>query len=147
VLSRSADTLGWRDGEPGGGKSAGVVKGKRRGLGTLESEVLAALWAAERPLTVSEVVAVIGSDLAPNTVHTTLVRLHGKGAVERRLVGRAHEYSAVMDKADLVARKMRGILDQGSDSRSVLRSFVDKLTPEEESTLSEILSKARNDEH
>lgn len=122
------------------------LKGKRRELGGLESEVLAALWSAGAPLTVNDVVSALGSDLALNTVHTTLVRLHAKGAVVRNLVGRAHVYSAVMDNADLAARKMRGVLDQGTDSVSVLRSFVGTLTPAEEAALTELLSRSRETE-
>ena len=51
----------------------------RRAKGSLESEVLAALWAAERPLTAGDVAAALDGDLAYTTVQTILVRLHGKG--------------------------------------------------------------------
>ena len=64
---------------------------KRRASGSLESEVLAALWAAERPLTTAEVAEALDSGLAYTTVQTILARLHDKGgdraAVLTRFVG------------------------------------------------------------
>ena len=47
---------------------------RRRASGSLESEVLAALWAADKPLTAGEVVDTLGGDLAYNTVQTILTR-------------------------------------------------------------------------
>ena len=44
----------------------------RRASGGLESEVLATLWAAGRPLTAGDVVEALGGDLAYNTVLTIL---------------------------------------------------------------------------
>jgi hypothetical protein len=41
--------------------------------------------------------------------------LHGKGAVHRGQVGRAHAYVPVLDNAGLAANRMRALLDRGGD--------------------------------
>ncbi len=112
---------------------------KGRAAGSLESEVLATLWTAERPLTAGDVAVALGSDLAYNTVQTILVRLHSKGAVRRELLGRAHAYSPVLDEAGLAAQRMRAMLDRGGDHAAVLTRFLGSLTPEDESTLAGLL--------
>jgi predicted transcriptional regulator len=109
----------------------------------LESEVLAALWAADKPLTPAEVAANLGDDLAYNTVQTILTRLHAKGAVHREQAGRAHAYTPVLDDAGLAANRMRAMLDKGSDKAAVLSRFLGTLTPEEESTLAGLLKRPK----
>jgi predicted transcriptional regulator len=115
----------------------------RRAKGTLESEVLAALWAADRPLTAGEVADAVGGGLAHTTVQTILVRLQKKGAVGRELVGRAHVYSPVLDDAGLAAERMRAMLDRGTDHAAVLSRFLHALSPEDEATVAELLSRSR----
>ena len=61
---------------------------KRRARGELESEVMAALWAADRPLTPADVQVVLGGGLAYNTVQTILIRLLEKDLVRRDVRGR-----------------------------------------------------------
>ena len=112
---------------------------KRRAAGGLESEVLATLWAAEHPLTTSEVVAALGDGLAYTTVQTILTRLHAKGAVRREPAGRAHAYAPVLDDAGLAAQRMHAMLDKGGDDAAVLTRFIGTLSPEQESTLTELL--------
>lgn len=113
---------------------------RRRTSGSLESEVLAALWAAPTALTTAEVVEALDSGLAYTTVQTILTRLHGKGAVERRQVGRAHAYSPVLDEAGLTASRMHAMLDRGGDHTAVLSRFVGTLSREEEATLAALLN-------
>jgi predicted transcriptional regulator len=117
----------------------------RRAKGSLESEVLAALWTAERPLTVGAVVEMLGDHLAYTTVQTILTRLHGKGAVCRELAGRAHVYTPVLDDAGLAASRMQAMLDKGGDHAAVLARFLRTLTAEDEATLAELLNRARAD--
>lgn len=116
----------------------------RRARGSLESEVLAALWAADRPLTVGELAGVLGGGLAHTTVQTILVRLHGKGAVYRELIGRAHSYTPVLDDAGLAADRMRAVLDKGPDHAAVLSRFLHALDPEDEATLVRLLGRHRS---
>jgi predicted transcriptional regulator len=111
----------------------------RREPGELEAEVLAALWAADAPLTAGEVVDALGDGLAYNTVQTILTRLHQKGAVRRELAGRAHAYTPVLDEAGLAARRMRAMLDRGGDHAAILTRFVGTLSPDEERTLTQLL--------
>ena len=118
----------------------------RRTSGTLESEVLAALWSAPTALTTVEVVETLNSGLAYTTVQTILTRLHAKGAVERRAAGRAHAYSPVLDQAGLAAARMHAMLDRGGDHAAVLSRFLGTLSPEEEATLAALLRSSATDE-
>jgi predicted transcriptional regulator len=113
---------------------------RRRESGGLESEVLATLWSADKPLTAGDVALALGDDLAYTTVQTILARLHAKGAVHREQVGRAHAYRPVLDKAGLAANRMRAMLDRGGDHAAVLTRFIGTLTPDEEATLAQLLS-------
>ena len=112
---------------------------KRRAAGGLESEVLAALWSVQRPLTAGEVAEALDLGLAYNTVQTILSRLHAKGAVHRELAGRAYAYTPVLDEPGLAANRMRAMLDRGGDHAAVLTRFVHTLTAEEEATLAALL--------
>jgi predicted transcriptional regulator len=118
---------------------------KRRASGSLESEVLAALWASDRPLTTGEVVDALGGGLAYNTVQTILTRLHAKGAVQREQAGRAHAYTPVLDDAGLAATRMRAMLDRGGDHAAVLARFLGTLSPQEEATLARLIAQHRVD--
>ncbi len=115
----------------------------RRAKGSLESEVLAALWAADGPLTAGDVADTLEGDLAYTTVQTILTRLHGKGAVRRELTGRAHAYTPVLDDAGLAADRMRAMLEKGADHAAVLTRFLRTLTPEDEATLAGLLDQQR----
>lgn len=112
----------------------------RRGPGELESEVLAALWAAEVPLTPTQVLHELGGDLAYKTVHTILTRLQDKGLIHRvRHAGRS-AYTPAKDSAQNAADRMRLALNSGKDRRAVLQRFVSGLTPAEERALRALLA-------
>lgn len=119
--------------------------GRRRGA--LEQEVLSCLAAAGRPLTVTDVLADLGSDLAYTTVLTALSRLHAKGALRREPSGRAFAYSLPEDPAavgaSVTARRMSRLLDSGPDRAGVLARFVADLGPEDERLLTELLADGR----
>jgi predicted transcriptional regulator len=116
---------------------------KRRRKGALESEVMATLWAADRPMTAGEVALSLEGALAYTTVQTILSRLLAKGAVVREQAGRAHAYSAVLDGSGIAASRMRAELDGSDDRASVLSRFLQDLSPEDETTLSELLAERR----
>jgi predicted transcriptional regulator len=116
---------------------------ERRASGDLESEVLAALWAADRPLTAGDVAEAVDSNLAYNTVQTILTRLYAKGAVTREQAGRAHAYTPVLDDAGMLAHRMRAVLDTGADHAAVLTHFIGTLTPDEASVLARVLTDKR----
>ncbi|MEV6849409.1 BlaI/MecI/CopY family transcriptional regulator [Actinoplanes sp. NPDC051411] len=111
----------------------------RRGRGELESDVMAALWAAEGPMTAAGVQAVLGDGLAYNTVQTILIRLLEKGVVRRAPAGRGHAYWPVQDAATTAAGRMRAALDGRPDRRAVLQQFAAGLDPVDASVLRELL--------
>jgi predicted transcriptional regulator len=120
----------------------GAVTSRPRGA--LESEVLACLAAAGRPLTPGDVLAGLGGQLAYTTIMTTLTRLHAKGAVSRRAAGRgfAYELSGGPDgaEASMTAHRMLQLLQGGHDRAGVLTRFVADLSPEDEELLSALLA-------
>ena len=116
----------------------------RRAKGGLESEVLAALWAADRPLTTGEVVESLGGNLAYTTVQTILSRLHAKDAVRRQPSGRAHAYTPVLDDAGLAASRMQAMLDRGGDRAAVLARFLGTLSAEDEAMLVTLLRRGKS---
>lgn len=118
----------------------------RRAKGSLESEVLAALWAADAPQTAADIADALGAGLAYNTVQTILTRLYAKGAVHRELSGRAHAYTPVLDNAGLAAHRMQAMLDKGGDHAAVLSRFLRTLTPEDEATLAALLAERGDDD-
>jgi predicted transcriptional regulator len=115
----------------------------RRPAGALEAEVLAALWAADRPLTPADVNEEMGGDLAYTTVMTTLARLHEKGAVKRQKIGRAFAYTPLLDESGIAAARMRDLLESGEDREAVLARFVGSLSEEEEELLTLLLGEIR----
>lgn len=117
----------------------------RRAKGSLESEVLAALWAADGPLTPGDVADTIDAELAYTTVQTILGRLHAKGAVAREQAGRAFAYTPVLDDAGLAADRMQAMLDKGGDHVAVLRRFLHTLSTEDETALADLLGRQQRE--
>ncbi len=115
------------------------MAGVRRSAGQLEAEILGALWAADRPLTPSEVQARIGGGLAYNTVHTILKRLWDKGQVIRDAEGRRGAYRPVADATEHAARTMHEALRGERDREAVLQRFVTGLGPDDEAMLRKFL--------
>lgn len=104
-----------------------------------------ALAAAGGPLTVGEVRAELGGDLAYTTVMTVLARLYEKGLVNRERAGRAYVYG-VADQAEVTAQRMRRLLDGDEDRTAVLTNFVGVLTDEDERLLLSLLRQAGGEE-
>ena len=113
--------------------------GERRPAGELEASVLAALWAAGKPLSAAQVRASVPQPLARTTVATLLARLHGKGAVGRRQGPRGFVYFPVEDAHGLTARRMHRELDQDGDRSMALARFIERLSPEDEAELRRLL--------
>ncbi|MFJ9173968.1 BlaI/MecI/CopY family transcriptional regulator [Streptomyces sp. NPDC102360] len=108
---------------------------ERRPAGELEAAVMAALWAADTPLTAGRVQGELASGLARTTVTTILSRLYEKGIVDRNRQGRGYAYFPVQDAAGLTARRMHTELDRDTDRRAVLARFVAQLEPDDEEML------------
>lgn len=111
----------------------------KRPDGTLEADVLRALWAAPHPLTAAEVRERLDHDLAYTSVATVLSRLHGKGLVARADAGRGFTYRAAVAEATLAARRMADVLATASDRGTVLAGFVGTLSAQEAVLLRELL--------
>jgi predicted transcriptional regulator len=119
----------------------------RRPAGTLETEVLATLWAHDEPLTPRQVQSELGGGLAYTTVMTALSRLYGKGVVTRQKAGRAYAYTAVLDSPGIAAARMRELLDTSGDREAVLARFLGSLSDDDERTLIDLMQQPRPDEH
>jgi predicted transcriptional regulator len=119
---------------------------RRRPAGALEAEVLAALWAADGPLTPAQVRDGLGTELAYTTVMTALTRLYEKGSVSREKVGRAFAYTPVLDEAGTAAARMRELLGSGHGREAVLARFVGSLSSEEERFLTDLLAEGGDEE-
>ena len=112
-------------------------------MGSLESEVLAALWAADRPLSPGEVLDATGTDVAYTTVMTILTRLWKKGLVDRERAGRAYVYRPKMSEADLAASRMHEQLGRAADREAALSRFVGSMSRKDERTLRKLLNGLR----
>ena len=81
----------------------------RRLLGELEQDIMLVLW-DRRDASVRDVLELLNSrreperQLAYTTVMTVMSRLTEKGVLERRLVGKAHTYSAMQTPEAFVAK-------------------------------------------
>ncbi|WP_246103473.1 BlaI/MecI/CopY family transcriptional regulator [Streptomyces piniterrae] len=126
-------------GDPLGGSS---TRGRRRGQGQLEAQVLAALHHSQGPATAAWVQERLGGDLAYTTVMTILSRLHAKKAVTRERAGRAYVWTPAADEAGLAALRMRRVLDGEPDRDAVLTSFVSALSAHDEQLLRSLLDRA-----
>ncbi|MCX4884567.1 BlaI/MecI/CopY family transcriptional regulator [Streptomyces sp. NBC_00847] len=111
----------------------------RRARGELESAVLAALWAADEPLTARQVQERLSGSLAYTTVLTILSRLYDKGMLLRHPAGRGHAFAPVRDEATETAVRMHSLLERGSDREAVLSRFVSELSQEDEQLLHRLL--------
>ncbi|MFF3730364.1 BlaI/MecI/CopY family transcriptional regulator [Streptomyces sp. NPDC002476] len=141
-LGRSRDGDRGRD-EDGGGEWG--ARGRRRGQGELEAQVLSALRAAPGPETAAWVRAYLGGTLAYTTVMTILTRLHAKRVVTRERVGRSFLWTAAADEAGLAAHRMRRVLDGETDREAVLMSFVSGLSARDEELLRALLNDAHDE--
>ena len=111
----------------------------RRPTGSLEAEVLAALWASQDGATPGEVHDSIGEGLAYTTVMTILSRLWKKGLVERERRGRAYVYRPMVTEAELVAQRMRTQLERIGDREAALSTFVGTLGKKDAQALRRIV--------
>ncbi|MER6130304.1 BlaI/MecI/CopY family transcriptional regulator [Streptomyces sp. NPDC001795] len=112
----------------------------RRARGELESGVLAALWAADGPMTARQVRERLPGDLAYTTVLTILSRLYDKGMLVRHRKGRGYAYEPARDEASHTAERMHTLLERGSDREAVLTRFVSELSEQDEQLLQRLLS-------
>lgn len=98
------------------------------GLGDLERSVLDRLW-SDGPGDVKAVHASVGRarGLAPNTIQSTLERLHRKGLASRTKQGRAFVYAARLSRGEWLARSLEELVEgvPGLDADTLVTAFVD----------------------
>lgn len=109
-------------------------------LGDLERAVMDRLWSSAEPLTVRQVHEALSMerDLAYTTVMTVLQRLARKNLVSQLRDDRAHRYTPLRGRDELVAGLMVDALDQAADSGSrqaALMHFVERVGVDEADAL------------
>jgi predicted transcriptional regulator len=102
-------------------------------FGDLEAAIMDAVWAAERPLRVREILERLDRDppLAYTTVQTVTEILHRKGWLVRDRDGRAHRYAPAASREDSVAGMMHEALSAAGDRTATLVRFLGDMDPRE----------------
>lgn len=111
----------------------------KRPDGSLEADVLQALWTLGEPASPAEVIEAMDTDLAYTSIATILGRLCDKDLVERKRQGRSFKYTPTNDEAELAARRITSILDAAGDRASALAGFAKSLDPAEAEQLAALL--------
>ncbi len=108
-----------------------------RPFGELESAVMDRLWAAERPLSVREVLEELRGErsLAYTTVMTVMDNLHRKGWLTRQMVGRAYLYRPTASREAYAAGLMAQAFNQAGDPTATLVHFIEAMSPDEAAAL------------
>ncbi len=103
---------------------------KRSHLGELELTVLKTIW-EHQPCTVQQVAGVLARQRrrARTTVLTVMQRLHAKGFLSRRKVGRVFKYSSTEERSKVMSRLIGQFLDKVLDGSAA--PFVTYLTQTE----------------
>ena len=112
-------------------------KGLDQVLGTLERGVMEAVWALQRPATVSEVQGRMKADRDYHTVTTVMVRLCKKGLLHRDKVEGVWHYSASLTREEFTTRVARDLLQGVLDiaPSAAVASFVDLLDSRDSESL------------
>ena len=109
-------------------------------FGALELRVLDALWRRGGEVAVRDLQPEFPGS-AYTTLMTTMDRLHRKGALDRRKIGRAFAYRPVSSRRDmesgLVARALQPLL-QGESAQPILSFFVEEVSRQDERLLDEL---------
>jgi predicted transcriptional regulator len=109
-------------------------------FGTLELRVLDAVWRRGGEVAVRDLQSEF-SNLAYTTLMTTMDRLHRKGVLERRKIGRAFAYRAVSSREELesgfVTRALQPLL-RGAAAEPILSFFVEEVSRHDDGLLDEL---------
>ena len=113
-----------------------------QGLGSLERQVLDAVWRLGRA-SVRDVLAAIDDAVAYTTAMTVMDRLFKKGVLDRERVGRAYVYSAAVSSQQLQSSLVMGLLQRllglGPEAASpVLSHLVDTVGARDRQLLDEL---------
>jgi predicted transcriptional regulator len=109
-------------------------------FGALELRVLDAVWRRGGEVAVRDLQAEFPAS-AYTTLMTTMDRLHRKGVLERRKVGRAFIYQAVNSREEmesgLMARALKPLLE-GANAEPILSFFVEEVSRQDDRLLDEL---------
>jgi predicted transcriptional regulator len=109
-------------------------------FGSLELRVLDALWRRGGEAAVRDIQSEFPGS-AYTTLMTTLDRLHRKGVLERRKIGRAFAYRPVSSRQELesglVTRALQPLL-QGESAQPILSFFVEEVSRQDDRLLDEL---------
>ncbi|WP_458040892.1 MULTISPECIES: BlaI/MecI/CopY family transcriptional regulator [Bacteria] len=112
-------------------------------FGNLESAIMNAVWHADRPLLVRDVLDRMGRELAYTTVQTVMEILHRKGWLTKSRDGRAFRYGAAASRDEYVSGLVGEALALSDDSTAALVGFVERMQPDEVDELRRMLGSAR----
>ena len=109
-------------------------------FGALELRVLDAVWRHGTEVAVRDIHPDFPGS-AYTTLMTTLDRLHRKGVLERRKVGRAFAYRAVSSRQELesglVTTALQSVL-KGASAQPILSFFVEEVSRQDDKLLDEL---------
>lgn len=112
-------------------------------LADREAELMEVLW-DHGPSTVAEVRDRVPDDLAYTTVLTILRTLESKGYVTHDAEGKAHRYSALIERDDARRSALRAMAEKffkGSTSMLLTHLVAEKISPEDVRRLRAALAK------
>lgn len=109
-------------------------------FGALELRVLDAMWRRGGEVAVRDLQSEFPAS-AYTTLMTTMDRLHRKGVLERRKVGRAFAYRVASSREELesgmVTRALQPLL-QGGNAEPILSFFVEEVSRQDDRLLDEL---------
>lgn len=125
--------------------------GLEQALGTLETQVMEAIWDAAEPVAVEDVRAKLeaqGKESAYTTIMTTMSRLFDKGLLQREQRGRAYYYWPTLSRSELDRSVTRRVIDGllASFTEPAISYFVEAVRdghPEQFDQLAQIIDEHR----
>lgn len=125
--------------------------GLEQALGTLETQVMEAIWDAAEPVAVEDVRAKLeaqGKESAYTTIMTTMSRLFDKGLLQREQRGRAYYYWPALSRSELDRSVTRRVIDGllASFTEPAISYFVEAVRdghPEQFDQLAQIIDEHR----
>lgn len=114
-------------------------------FGELEAAIMDAVWAADTPVTVRDVLQRLERDPEPayTTVQTVMDILFRKGWLTRAKKGRVNMYGAASSRQAYVSGLMEEALGKAEDRTVALVRFVEGMDPEENAALHRLLNAAK----
>jgi predicted transcriptional regulator len=129
-------------------------RGLEQTLGTLEAQVMNAVWDATEEASVEQVRQALeesGKKAAYTTVMTTMSRLHKKGLLARHMRGKAYFYTATVSRKELDSSVIKQVVDGllKTFAEPAISYFVEALSetdPARLDSLAEIIEEKRSQE-